>query len=249
MVTARLLRTRESEGTALRAGARDEVHPCWGSATSEAWKLGSGKAGWRGPQGPKLRRVVSQGPRMPFEPRNIHTLAQLLCPGSNWAAALQWWRGGEEGSLRQQSLKPKRQCRPMENKDCTHSWGSCMVIHGARAPPLRRGQRLCIFRVPLNVDHEAWGGRVSHVGNGSQVLPGSFSMYAFLEKHLQMTQKKRTWRWMALRICCGNLFVLNEYSGLYLTGISHFFQFFFLKRATHVTEASFMKPGSTLPRG
>ena len=122
----------------------------------------------------------------------------------------------------------------MENKDCTHSWGSCVAIHGARAPPLRRGQRLCIFRVPLNVDYEGSGGRVFHVGKGSQVLPGSFSMYAFLEKHLQMTQKKGTWRWMALRICCGYLFVLNEYSGLYLTGISRFFQFFFLKRATHV---------------
>ena len=82
MVTARPLRTGETEGTAVRAGARDEMHPCWGSATSEAWKLGGGKAGWRGPRGPKLRRVVRQGPRMPSEPRNIHTLARLL-----WAQA------------------------------------------------------------------------------------------------------------------------------------------------------------------
>ena len=51
---------------------------------------------------------------------------------------------------------------------------------------------------------------------------GRFSMFAFLEKHPKITQKKRTWRSTTPRICCGYLSVLNEYSGLYITGISHF---------------------------
>ena len=203
---ARQLRTGETEGAALRAGAWDETHPC-GDDTHEAWRRGKRKARWWGLWSLKLRRVVSQGPRMPSEPFRTHAGVRLL-----WAQAAMQRQRGRKLEAETAERGAQETVRPMENKDRRHGWGSCVVIHRARAPPLRRGW-LCILRSQHNMHYEA--GWLS-------VGTGRFSMFAFLEKHPKITQKKRTWRSTTPRICCGYLSVLNEYSGLYITGISHF---------------------------
>lgn len=86
---------------------------------------------------------------MPSELFRTHTGVRLLSA----QAAMQRQRGRK---LEAETAEPGAQetVRPMENKDWRHGWGSCVVIHRARAPPPRRGW-LCILRSQHHMHYEA----------------------------------------------------------------------------------------------
>lgn len=144
---------------------------------------------------------MGQGPRMPPEPFRTHTRVRLL-----WAQAAMQRRRGR--ALAAETAEPGAQETARANgKQTVGKAGAAVQPFTGQGHHHREGDGSA--SLGLNATWTTRQGWLRE-GTGSEVPPGSFPMYAFLQRHPKITQK-RTWRCTAPRVCCGYLLVLNEY--------------------------------------